>query len=264
MNARRFLERELALMDARIPYARCTVIRAQGSVPAKPGSRMLVTSDGREWGTVGGAGLEERVKARARELIPAGKSDLAHFELANWKSEGLDSICGGSVDVSIETVNPVPHVLLIGGGHVSEALARTLDILEYDVSVVDDRAEYAATARFPNAKAALVAEPAAFWADADPAAWTHAYILGYSHAIDTDHLVHLLKSGFTGVVGVIGSRAKWKIMRERAVERGIADDVLDKVRCPIGTVVPTVTVGEIAVAVAAEIVADHRRPSARG
>ncbi len=255
---RRMLAQELALVDARVPYARCAVVKAVGSVPAKVGARMLVSADGRVWGTVGGAGLEERVKKLARELLAKGRSDLAHFELANWKTEGLDSICGGSVDVAIESVDPVPHVLLIGGGHVSEAIAQALDVLAYEVSVVDDRGEFVSADRFPNAQERSAAMPDSFYGTADLSRYSHAYILGYSHAIDTEHLVRVMESGFTGILGVIGSKAKWTIMRDRALKRGIDSVALDRVRCPIGIPIPTVTVGEIAIAVAAEIVQDHR------
>lgn len=240
-----------------MPCALVTVVAATGSVPGKVGATMLVTVDGTSRGTVGGAGLEERAKALARDAIVRGAGGVHTFDLANWKPQGLDSVCGGTVTLSVHVLRAVPHVLLVGAGHCSEALAAVLHTLRYGVTIVDSRAGYATPERFPSARALATEEPAA-WVRAqdDLARFSHVYIMGHSHHEDGDALVALLARDFAGVVGVIGSRAKIRAFRQRATEAGVTDAALDRVRSPIGLDIGAETPAEIAIAVAAEILRD--------
>lgn len=244
----------LDLDHRRVPYALCTVVDAKGSVPGKPGFAMVVTAEA-AWGTVGGAGLEERVKRSAREALPSGGTRVHRFDLANWKEAGLDSVCGGTVDVSVQVVRPRPHVLLVGAGHVAKALADAAALLEWRVTVVDDREDHLARERFPNAEARVAGDAAKLLRSADLSVWSHAYVLGYDHHKDTDALVSLLVGGFAGHVGVVGSRAKRTSMFERALKAGVDEARLAAVQCPIGLDIGATTPEEIAAAVVAEIIA---------
>lgn len=254
------LLREAADLSERgVPSALAVVVATTGSVPGKVGAAMLVTLDGASRGTVGGAGLEEKVKALCREAIRAGKGGVRSFDLARWKEGGLDSVCGGTVEVAIHVLQPVPHLLLVGGGHCSLALARVLDLLEWGYTVVDSRPAFADPERFPRARAVHAARPADLVrAEEDLSRFSHAYLLGHSHEEDGDALVELLSRGYSGVVGVIGSRSKLHAFRERGVARGLSVQAFERVRCPIGVDVGATTPEEIAVAVAAEVVADAK------
>jgi xanthine dehydrogenase accessory factor len=242
-----------ALAQGARPFAVCVVAKAHGSVPGKAGATMLVHPDGSTEGTVGGAGLEERVRKAALACLAQGKGDLLTFDLANWKPQGLDSVCGGSVMVAIDVVAPPPHLLLIGGGHCAKALADVCDVLGWRYTVVDARAEFADAQRFPRAVATHGGMPPAEWAaKADLAPYSHLYLLGHDHHLDTATLVAALPR-FQGKVGVIGSQAKRQSMFERARKAGIEDKDLARVRCPIGLDIGAETPAEIAVAVAAEV-----------
>lgn len=246
------------LAERGVACALAVVVETTGSVPGKAGATMLVTVDGTSRGTVGGAGLEERVKALCREALRRGVGGVHTFDLANWKPEGLDSVCGGTVTVSITLVKPVPHLLLVGGGHCTLALAQVCDVLGWGYTVVDSRPEYASPERFPRARALHTRTPADVVREAeDLSLYSHAYLLGHSHHEDGEALLALLERGFPGVVGAIGSRAKLHAFRERAAARGLT---LDRVRCPIGVDVGAQTPPEIAVAIAAEVVRDLHPP----
>lgn len=223
---------------------------------------MLVTVDGTSRGTVGGAGLEERVKALCQDSIRRGAGGVHRFDLANWKESGLDSVCGGTVEIAIHVLSPVPHLLLVGGGHCAQALARVADVLGWSYTLVDSRAPYASADLFPRAKAHLHEAPAAYVRrEEDLSRFSHVYVMGHSHHEDGETVIALLERGYAGVIGVIGSRSKLRAFRERAQERGLSDAAFDRVRSPIGVDVGAQTPAEIAVAVAAEIVRDVRRPS---
>src|SRR5258706_12469188 len=112
------IQREiLRLTETRIPFALCTVVEVKGSVPGKLGAQMIVRADGSQMGTVGGAGLEEKVKAAAREAMKTRKGGTQAYDLMRRKPGGLDSVCGGTVSVFVEPILPKPHALLCGGGH---------------------------------------------------------------------------------------------------------------------------------------------------
>src|SRR6185369_17478392 len=64
--SRKVMHRAAELLDAGVSFALCTVVSARGSVPGKAGAKMIVLRDGSQFGTVGGAGLEERVKDLGR------------------------------------------------------------------------------------------------------------------------------------------------------------------------------------------------------
>ncbi|MFA5862726.1 MAG: XdhC/CoxI family protein [Candidatus Thermoplasmatota archaeon] len=247
------------LAERGVACAVAVVMETRGSVPGKLGATMLVTADGTSRGTVGGAGLEERVKRLCRDALASGTGGMHTFDLAAWKQEGLDSMCGGTVAIAISLVNPVPHLLIVGGGHCSQSLAKLCDHLDYGYTVVDSRAAFASDERFPNARAVLCGDPSEFIRLAeDLSTFSHAYLIGFSHQEDGAALIALLERGFSGIIGVIGSRAKMHAFRRSALERGIAESAIARVRSPIGVDIGAQTPAEIGVAVAAEVIRDVR------
>lgn len=250
---RMLLREMLSLADRRRPFAVCTVVQADGSVPGKLGATMILTPDGATRGTVGGAGLEEKVKTLALQSLRTGKGGLHHFDLARWKGGGLNSVCGGSVDVSILVHRPLPHLLLYGGGHCGKALADIAATLDWDATVVDAREEYANAERFPQAVETIAADPAAWTRTAALDAYSHAYLLGHSWEADAATLAALVPR-FDGHIGVIGSEAKRRSMFDAVRERGVPADRLARVVCPIGAPIGAESPEEIAVAVAAEVI----------
>ena len=100
--------------------AMASVITAQGSVPGKPGAHMAVT-ESEFYGTVGGAGLEMKVMNHLREILVNGEGRIETYQLQKEASgktgTPLNSLCGGILTVAMEVIQPMPHILLAGGGH---------------------------------------------------------------------------------------------------------------------------------------------------
>jgi xanthine dehydrogenase accessory factor len=255
---RAMLREMLQLTERRQPFAVCTVVQTEGSVPGKVGSTMVVTAEGFTRGTVGGAGLEERVKAAAHKAIQTQGGGLQTFDLAKWKPEGLNSICGGSVTVSILVHRPLPHILIYGGGHCGKALADMASVLDWDVTVVDPRGEYANPERFPDAVETIDGDPVQWTRSASLESYTHAYLLGHSWEIDVDVLAQLLPR-FPRYVGAIGSRSKRHHIHEELRRRGLASHDIERIVCPIGADIGAEAPEEIAVAVAAEVISTLKR-----
>ena len=109
--SRSVLRRAAELADAGVSFALCTVLSARGSLPGKAGAKMIVTADGAQFGTVGGAGLEERTKALGLACLASRKGGVHRFDLSYHRignSPGaLDSLCGGSVEILVEYMGGV-------------------------------------------------------------------------------------------------------------------------------------------------------------
>jgi xanthine dehydrogenase accessory factor len=257
---RRLTKEALRLMELHQPFVRATVVRAVGSVPGKLGASMLMRHDGTTIGTVGGAALEERIKALAHEALATGVGGLHHYDLRKWQEGGLPSLCGGEVDISVEYVAARPRVLLWGGGHVAEAIARLLPTLEYDYTVTDDRPEWVGADRFPGAERREVVNAGKLFEVVDPTPFTHLYILGYDAAKDTDVLT-LACHSFPGAIGLIASASKRAHVFAELRRRGIPEETIARIRSPVGVAIGAESPAEIAVSVLAEIVRDaHEGP----
>lgn len=254
---RKVLKEALALTEAHQPFVLATVVDYHGSVPGKRGVTMLVREDGSIVGTVGGAGLEEKVRFLARQALRHRAGGLHRFDLTAWKPGGLDSRCGGSVDVALEYVPARPNLLLWGGGHVALALSRQLSLLDYDYSIADDRPDFTTAERFPGARHRWTVAPGGL-----PEAlagsgerFSHAYLLGYDAKKDEEVAFRLLSS-FEGHVGLIASRTKREITLRGLRARGLSEGQLSRLRSPVGVPLGAETPEEIAVSIMAEVIQD--------
>ena len=251
----------LELLEEGRAFAVATIASTRGSVPGKQGAKLIFLPDGTQLGTVGGAGLEQKVTGLCQKALEEKKGGLASFDLMYYKEGALDSLCGGSVQVLIEYMAPLPHVLVAGGGHCGLEIAKLCDQLGYFHSVLDDRAEYASRGRFPGARRAIQALPEEFFAREDLSAFSHVVLVGWSHKIDTDLLYHLVQK-FPGWIGLISSRTKKLEMFRRLKARGIPEDALGRVVAPVGLPIGAVTPAEIAVSILGQIIASVRSPAA--
>jgi len=252
---RRTEQEVLRLLDQHRPFVRASVVRVVGSAPGKLGATMVVRADGTTVGTVGGAALEEEVKRLAGTALERHRGDLVHFDLAAWKPGGLPSLCGGSVDIALEYVAPRPNLLLWGGGHVAEAVARILPGLEFDHSVADDRPDFVSSDRFPNADRREVVDPTELFDRFPPTEFTHLLVLGYDASKDLEVLFEAVRR-FPNTIGLIASAAKREHLYAKLRERGIPREALERIRSPVGLPLGAETPAEIAVSIVAEIVRD--------
>ena len=83
-----------------------TIVNRRGATPRSAGSKMVITSNGRGIGTIGGGLLEAKVIARATQLFPQERSDLIHFDLSGDLISESDMVCGGTADVLLAFVPP--------------------------------------------------------------------------------------------------------------------------------------------------------------
>jgi xanthine dehydrogenase accessory factor len=152
-------------------------------------------------------------------------------------------------------------LLIVGGGHVGAAVAQRAAEVDFNICVLDDRADFASRERFPTAKRLVVGEIAARLRDLtahEIDASTYCIVVTRGHGHDEEALYHLAPSG-AGYVGMIGSKRKIKLIFEDLIAKGIAPDVLQRVHAPLGLDIGSQTVAEIAISIVAELIAYRNR-----
>jgi xanthine dehydrogenase accessory factor len=154
----------------------------------------------------------------------------------------------------LEPVAPLPRLLVVGAGHIGQALARQAAWLDFDVTVVDDRADYASRERFVEGASLIVADIEGAVRDFPISPDTYIVIVTRGHSHDAEALRACIHSP-AAYIGMIGSRHKVALMRERFLGEGwAAAQEWDRVHAPIGLKIGSKTVEEIAVSIAAELV----------
>ncbi len=88
--------------------ALATVVDVKGSTPRLPGARMIVKSDGSILGTVGGGCGENEVWLAALEVLRTGVSQMVHVDLTADATAREDAVCGGTMEVFVEALGPIP------------------------------------------------------------------------------------------------------------------------------------------------------------
>lgn len=231
-----------------------SVVARHGSTPSTPGQKLVLLDERTALGTIGGGAVERSVLltmlAALRDLAFAARVET--FRLG----PSLGMCCGGQVDVLIEPIGAVSPVIVIGAGHVGAALAPLLASLGFQVTVCDSREEAADTARMPAPLRVLHGDhddPAVIEHTPDPAGAAFL-VMTHDHQLDQAAIEYALSKGF-GFVGGVGSRAKAARTRARLEAKGFSPADIARVRMPLGIDIGARSPTEIAVAVAAELVA---------
>ena len=159
-----------------------------------------------------------------------------------------------------------PKLVIAGGGHVGQALAKAAVPLGFQITVIDDRSEFAGPERFPppiEPVTGNIEETLASWPiDAN----TYVVIVTRGHKNDERALGAVIDSP-AKYLGMIGSRRKIKVIFDDLKHEGVSPEKLDRVHAPIGLDIKAVTVDEIAVSIAAELISIRRaayRPIVEG
>jgi xanthine dehydrogenase accessory factor len=259
------LAQMLLLAEKNTPFALVTVIRAIGSTPRKAGAKMLVNSKGELlWGTVGGGAIEKEILDVVPEIIVEGEARVLTYSLGNTtKDEAIDTsmICGGEMDVFIDPFDMQDQLIIVGAGHIAQALTPIGKQLDFRTIVVDDREDFAIPDRFPEADEIVHGPVPQILDELSFSERSFIVIITYSHELDEKALRRCLMKPWR-YLGMIASQQKAAEIHNRLLEDGFPRDLLEKVRSPIGLpkkVLPVETPEEIAVSIAAELIQEKKR-----
>jgi xanthine dehydrogenase accessory factor len=229
--------------------------------PRGVGAKVLLEEAGARTGTCGDAALDEALAEHARAFL-ASRAEARTLRVEEF-APALEAWRGARV--LFERVEPEPRVVVCGAGHVGASLARLAHAVGYRVTLVDDRADFVARARFPEAGIELVAAPN--WTDPlreliGAGRGVHVAVVTRGHNEDEECMRAVLAAR-PDYVGMIGSRRRTNIVLARLRESGFDEELLSRVRAPIGLDLGAVTPEEVALSVLAEIVAQRRGGTGR-
>ncbi len=185
--------------------------------------------------------LEADEEALRRAVVEALSSDRAHH------------IALGAQNVFVQPDNPAVRLVIVGAVHIAQHLAAWAARLGYEVTVVDPRAAFASRERFPEAT--LCHD----WPDAALDAIgldrrSAVVVLSHDPKLDDPALERVLRSE-SFYVGALGSRRTQAKRRERLREMGLDEATIERVRGPVGLDLGARSAAEIALSIAAELVA---------
>ena len=119
----RIFAKLLYMMEKKLDTMLVTIIADQGSSPRGAGSQMLVGSEGRILGTIGGGAVEGRSDAMARQLLQEKRSDCHLFQLHAAAKENIGMVCGGDVLVLFQYIPGTSAVWHMLAGKLLEMTA---------------------------------------------------------------------------------------------------------------------------------------------
>jgi xanthine dehydrogenase accessory factor len=265
-------------------FVAAVVVRTSGSSPRDAGARMLVFPDGTISGTVGGGAFEKMVIDDCVSLFGGKQRHLLktyRFAAAGPGSTGM--ACGGEAEVFMELFARPDRLVIFGGGHIGRDLVKIAEGLDFRVTVVDDREEILAQYAAAGGTAGVGGSGSGrgVWSGpgavvetvlTDPEYRTGLPVLDEScyvvivtrgHNCDRAVLAQVIGKD-VAYLGMIGSKTKiaetWSLLKAA----GVDESLFGKVRTPIGLDIGAEGPYEIAVAIAAELVATRRKRLAGG
>lgn len=252
------------------PAVLVTILESRGSAPRHAGAFMAVLGGGECTGTVGGGKVEAVCQQRAARVLEKQQSAVEEYDLSDKGPNQVGMACGGQVRVEFlylpagrESVRELERraaqtgagrVLLFGAGHVARALAALLSALEFEYWVVDDRPEFAVEEAFPGAAGVLCEDMAASVDRLEPTEEDLIVIMTRGHEHDYEVLRKALATP-AGYIGLMGSRRKIAMTRQKLEEEGFGPEQFARVSTPIGLSIGAETPAEIAVSVAGQLIA---------
>ncbi len=247
------------VMAAGKPFVLATLVKTTGSVPRDPGAKMIVFPDGTIEGTIGGGNFEKIVIGDCRAMFrEADRCQLKHYRFEETGEHATGMHCGGTADVFLELYGRAKKLVIFGAGHIGRELSRLAVGLGMKLVVVDDRADLLDNLGV-SAETILTD---GLYEKNFPAIDENCYvvIVTHGHKNDLSVLAKVIKGKFA-YVGMIGSKAKVARTFNTLKEMGLGQELLDRIHAPIGLDIGAEGPYEIALAIAAEIIKEIRKPS---
>jgi xanthine dehydrogenase accessory factor len=225
----------------------------------RSGSRMLARESVERVGTLGANDLDKAAAAQVQAFL-SSRADARSMTVEEFAAD-LTRFHGAQL--LFERIEAEPRLVIAGAGHVGAALARLAALVGYQVTLIDDRAEFLGRELFSSPEEQgidlVVADD---WSDAVREAIAmgrnvSVAIVTRGHKQDEDCLRAAI-AVTPSYIGMIGSKRRTNIVLEKLREEGADEERLNKVRAPIGLNIGAVSPEEVALAILAEIVAERR------
>jgi len=220
-------------------FALATVVWRQGPSSSQPSSRAIITASGELHGWIGGACAEPAVIRAARDVLTTRTAQLlllgSSDQFGGGVPEGMAVVpvscqSDGALEVYIEPVLPVPHLVVVGRSPMAHTLADLARALDWRADLIDG-AEFASS-------------------DASERSMVVVATQGHND----EAVVERAAAARPAYLGLVGSAKRGAAVLGYLADRGVPQDQLDRVRVPAGLDLGRTTHPEIAVAILAELV----------
>lgn len=233
-----------------------SIIKTEGSAPRGPGTHMVINETGDFAGSLGGGPVEHIVLQHAKEIFRKREAETLCFSLKGdkWqvtKQYEIESACGGYQEVLMEPVLPELEVVIFGGGHIARYIAKLCGAMDKPFRVYDNRPEFAATDRFPDAVECICAPYEEVADRLTLSSSSYCVILTHGHCFDRCVLGQLLPQKQIPYIGMIGSTHKIEVGLKKLMKEGVAVD--ERLYSPVGLNIGNHAPNEIALSILAEI-----------
>jgi xanthine dehydrogenase accessory factor len=236
--------------------------------PSSHVARLLVKEGGATaGGSLGDRALDELAASHAVALMKDERQEIAVArlsELGAWEASLAGGIGAegerriGDARLLFEVSRPPLELIICGGGHVGQAVAKAGALLDFKITVIDDRPEFSSSEKFPDPDVRLITGD---FTEALRALKitqaSHLVIVTRGHRHDEICLREVIEKP-ARYIGMIGSRRRATTIREHMRREGVGAEHLRRVHSPIGLDIGAITPEEIALAILAEIVLSRR------
>jgi xanthine dehydrogenase accessory factor len=245
-----------AAMEGERAVVLASIISAGGAWSSCIGQQMLIHENSETMGTLvlpdAPDGLILQLIESAQKAISTGKPHIENVETTLAVARSAKP-ANSWVEIFIEPFVPDPVLLIAGAGHIAAPLASLAHLMNFSVSVTDDRATFANLERFPTAKQLLVGDIEATLKNYPITPRTHIVLVTRAHAHDVQGLRAIIDSP-AAYIGMIGSQRRVWAVFKLLHEEGVPSEKLGRVRAPIGLDLGGSTPEEIALSIMAEII----------
>jgi len=200
---------------------------------------------------------DENSKVKLDSIIKSfGRSKI--LKMSNPETKKLKLEDGSIIQIYIEPLTDNPRLVLFGAGHIANQVSKIASLMDFEITVVDDREDFLNKDRFPEADHTIVQKYTDFLKDFKVEKNDYIVIITRGHQFDYDVLREVIDTK-AKYVGMIGSSKKIKEVFDklREVDK-TSEEQLDTVYTPIGLDIGAETTSEIAVAIIGEIVKVRR------
>lgn len=226
-----------------------TVVEIEGNGRVEPGEKCLIRDGQIKAGTIRHEGLLQTALKEAEARLREERSKLVTLEVPN---------AGGKVEVFFDVMPSPPKLIVVGAGHIAVPLVKFAKVLDFRVTVLDDRILFANRERFPDADEILVGDMAATLKGLPITPSTYIVLITRGHKYDEPCLREIIHSP-AKYIGMIGSKRRTKACFQRfREEEKIAEEIIQRVYAPIGLDINSEIPEEIALSILAEIIKVRR------
>lgn len=245
----RLLDELIQIKEAGAAAVLATVVEVGDNGAVNPGDNCLIRDGRIRAGTIRHEGLLQAIVREAEVRLKEERSKLVPLEVPE---------IGGKVEIFFEVTLSPPKLIVVGAGHIAVPLVKFAKVLDFHVTVLDDRMLFANRERFPDADEILVGDMAATLKQQTITSSTHIVLITRGHKYDEPCLREIIHSA-AKYIGMIGSKRRTKACFQRfRDEEKIAEEILQRVYAPIGIDINAETPEEIALSILAEIIKVRR------